>query len=124
MGLFDDVTSHYKPLGEEFTGVYLQTKSLDCAMQKYWISPAGELFRLEWRDSMKMLTCEIEESTGGVIFPFRWVPTGEHKKLTPVYYTGGIHMYPGSHEGDWESWPGVTLLLKHGKIIHYEFTHK
>lgn len=122
MGLFDNVYSSYKPLGEEFLNVELQTKSLDCDMSAYWITPAGELFKVNWDNAMKMVDREVPIKPVRWVPPFQWVPTGKHKKLTPVYYTGALVVYPVGHSGPQPtgSWLEATLLLKHGKVIYHE----
>lgn len=125
MGLFDTIVNHYKPLGDEFIGVDLQTKSLDCTMSTYWISPAGELFMEDWAYSMEMVDCPNGE-LGGFRFPFKWAPTGKRKKLTPVYYTGSVIVHPIRMRSAWlqRPWPEATLLFKHGKVIYHETTKR
>jgi hypothetical protein len=128
MGLFDTVYSHYKPLGEHFIGVPLQTKSLECGLSSFWITPAGELFKFDWANSMKMVDRPANEKWENGkrrwVLPFQWVPTGEHKKLTPVYHTGSVILYPEERGEVFsmskDTWPEATLLFKHGKVIYHE----
>lgn len=126
MGLFDTVYSHYKPLGEDFIGVPLQTKSLECGLSSFWINPAGELFKLDWADSMEMVDHVVPLNSPPFVLPFKWVPTGKHKKLTPVYYTGSVIVHPMEQCGVsarlYDTWPEGTLLFKHGKVIYHETT--
>lgn len=130
MGLFDTVYSHYKPLGDEFLNVELQTKSLECGLSTYWISPAGELFKVDWANSMRMVDRlvptigQIQTGRARWFLPFQWEPTGEHKKLTPVYHTGSVVIYPATHTGSYKTWPEATLLLQHGKVIYHENTQQ
>lgn len=125
MGMFDTIISQYKPLGDEFLGVDLQTKSLDNTMSTYWISPAGELFMMDWANSMEIVPNETDKKKDFILpLPFKWKPTGEHKKLTPVYYTGKLVVHPREQNGCsawlYETWPEGTLLFKHGKVIYHE----
>lgn len=113
--MFDEVISHYKPLGERFTGKYLQTKSLDNIMSNYWISPAGELFKEDLADSMEIVEVESVDED---VFPWVWMPTGKNKKLSPVYHNGSVIVYPG-HDDDKE-YIEACLLFKDGKIIDYQ----
>lgn len=124
MGLFDTVICHYKPLSDEFIGTELQTKSLDNTMSKYWITPAGELFMVDWADSMEIVDRIPAEHLAGKFeaIPWEWLPTGNHKKLTPVYYTGKMVVYPSEYSGNYEDWPESLLLFKHGKVIYHETT--
>ncbi|AEC53064.1 hypothetical cyanophage protein [Synechococcus phage S-CRM01] len=124
MGLFDTVYCHYKPLGEDFIGVALQTKSLECGLSSFWISPAGELFKFDWANSMKMVDKPRIVMRNGTKptyrgLPFEWVPTGKNKKLTPVYHTGFVILYP-EKSLELDLWPEASALFKHGKIIYYE----
>jgi hypothetical protein len=128
MGLFDTIVNHYKPLGDNYIGVDLQTKSLDCTMSTYWISPAGELFMEDWADSMEMVDRVPIVFQGPPqphqknrwVLPWEWKPTGKHKKLTPVYYTGSVIVHPMEQCGLYDTWPEGTLLFKHGKVIYHE----
>ena len=131
MGLYDTVYSHYKPLGDAFVGVPLQTKSLDSTMSTYWITPAGELFMIDWADSMEMVDHDPlylpDRQRSHWALPFQWKPTGKHKKLTPVYYTGSLLVYPTERNevhriNSSSPWPEATLLFKHGKVIYHETT--
>jgi hypothetical protein len=45
MGLFSTVYNSCPRLGSQFM-TDLQTKDLECLMDYYWISPAGELFKM------------------------------------------------------------------------------
>jgi hypothetical protein len=46
MGLFSTVYNSCPMLGQEFL-TDLQTKDLECLLDYYWISPVGELFRMD-----------------------------------------------------------------------------
>jgi hypothetical protein len=46
MGLFSEVFNSCPLLGEEFLGS-LQTKDFDCILDRYWISPNGEVFKID-----------------------------------------------------------------------------
>lgn len=46
MGLFSEVFNSCPVLGDDFLGS-LQTKDFECMMDRYWISPAGEVFKID-----------------------------------------------------------------------------
>ena len=52
--------------------------------------------------------------------PFSYVPNGKHGKVSPVYLTDYVVVYPSQWEGDWKDWPECRIHLKLGKI--QEFT--
>jgi hypothetical protein len=113
MGMFDTVINGYKPMGEEALNKVFQTKDLDCCMETYWISPAGELFRKDMTGASRWQE-DKEDLFGG-----HFVPNGKHGKLVPFLFTGGVSIY----RYDLEYHQGATefdLLFKHGKIIYFE----
>lgn len=111
MGMFDTIRSSY-PLGDWHTGVKqeLQTKSLDSFMDDYWISPEGELFKVEYHDCFTPIPSERH-------FGFDWEPTGNNGKVRASDYSGEIILYPARWEGSWEDWPEVKLFMFRGQII-------
>jgi hypothetical protein len=55
MGLFSEVFNSCPILGEEFLGS-LQTKDFDCILDRYWISPNGEVFKIDGRFDIESKT--------------------------------------------------------------------
>jgi hypothetical protein len=49
-----------------------------------------------------------------------WVPNGNHGKVSPVYLTKYITIYPELWEGQWEEWPTLKLHFRYGNLIDYE----
>lgn len=86
MGMFDTVYSSYN-LGKEFTNIELQTKSLNCFLDNYWISPNRELFIFQYDKCYKMVKSKTN------YFGFDWEKTGENGVIKPYYYTGGLEAY-------------------------------
>lgn len=87
MGLFDTLRSSYN-LGEEFTNKSLQTKDIgDCGiggtLDFYWIDNSGKLFLID-----------ADPIINDRKFPlFKWIPNGNHGKVTPVYITKYVEVY-------------------------------
>jgi hypothetical protein len=121
MGMFDYVRSSY-PLGEAFTGP-LQTKDIEPmlggSMAHYWISPAGELFEMDYRK-----TQNLEPDTSRAFFPYKWVPNGNHGKVSPVRITRSVSVYPEGYTGNWEDWPEATLFFVDGVITSVYRSHR
>ena len=108
MGLYDYVKSSYD-LGEGFTNVELQTKSLQeygGFFDTYWIDPAGHLYVVDYFGTQDVITSEDD---GREIWPFEYVPNGNHGSVSPVYWTGRLDLTGDG--GDLE------VLLYEGTII-------
>jgi len=89
MGMFDELRSSYN-LTEEFTNIPLQTKDLDSCLDFYWIDKKGQLFLI---DRSNIADLEI---IGEGFLDFKWVPNGNHGKVTPVYITKYVEVYHNS----------------------------
>lgn len=114
MGMFDEVRSSY-PLISPEADVLLQTKDLDCLMQHYWISPAGQLYRVETcraYDAQEVAE-ELRESPWQLI---KWVRNGKHGSVTPDFRTALVTLYPGQVLEGEQEWPWVRAFFKHGVI--------
>lgn len=83
MGMFDTLYSSYN-FGEEFTHIELQTKSLNCFLDNYWISPKGELFSFQYEKCYRMIKSKTNS------FGFEWEKTGKNGIVRPYYYTGVV----------------------------------
>ena len=129
MGLFDWVRSSY-PLGEDFSG-QCQTKdmekSLGGTMTQYWISPSGQLYKVDYSQTADFV--ELKEGDDGYdedkkFFNFRWVPNGNHGKVECVNITDYVVIYPENWKGDYNHWPDCRIHFVNGKIQDYEILTK
>jgi hypothetical protein len=115
MGMFDTIHCSYKPFGDIFQGD-CQTNSLDCLMDDYWLSPAGELYKydnsgaFDWEESS-------EKSESWIDMLGRFVPNGKHIKLVPQDYTGAINMVSDrSYLKDSEQRSSIIFFLVSGRV--------
>lgn len=125
MGLFDYVHSSYD-LGEGFTDVLCQTKDfepgLGGSMSNYWLSPAGHLYVMTYRNTHTFEIIEKDDPEYKESLKFlnyRWVPTGEHGRVEPFHITSYVEIYPATWDGEWEDWPRMKLHFKSGKLVEY-----
>ena len=124
MGMFDYVRSSY-PLGEDFSG-QCQTKDIEYdiggTMSQYWISPEGQLYLIDYSQTADFV--ELKEGDDGYqevgLFNFRWIPNGNHGKVTPLNLTKYVVIYPENWEGNWEDWPECRIHFVDGKIKNYQ----
>ena len=107
MGLYDTLRSSY-PIGEHLTEKELQTKDLICCLEHYWISPAGQLFTIDYTG-----VSDWEPDDTNKFWPYKSVPNGNHGKVTPMLMTGDVGVY--NSEGD-DMYETVILFLR-GKIV-------
>lgn len=114
MGMFDTVRSSY-PLISPEADVMLQTKDLDCVMGKFWISPAGQLYRVETCQAYDGVEVSEEqrESPWQLI---KWVRNGKHGSVTPDFRTALVELYPGQLVKGEAEWVRVRAFFKHGVI--------
>ena len=106
MGLYDYVYSSYD-LGKGFTCTELQTKSLQefgGYFDTYWIDPAGHLYVVDYFG-----TQDVISKDNGEVWPFEYIPNGNHGSVSPVYWTGRLELT--GDEGD------LDVLLYEGTII-------
>lgn len=87
MGLYNEVKSSYN-LGPDFTNTLLQTKDIDeSCLDFYWIDPKGQLFLVDVSNTADPVKTDTK-------FPlFKWVPNGNHGKVSPVYITEYVEVY-------------------------------
>lgn len=126
MGMFDYFRSSYD-LGEGFTDVPCQTKQLDSSglggtMSNFWLSPAGHLYVMSYRDTHNFKIVEEndpEYKESLKFLNYRWVPTGIHGRVEPYHITSYVEIYPETWEGDWKDWPRMKLHFRSGKLVEY-----
>jgi hypothetical protein len=127
--MFDYLRSSYN-LGEHFTDTELHTKDIEnCiggTMTQYWIDPSGQLFEVDYRntydivDTIRPVTYEPKRWFS----PFTCVPNGNHGKVSPLYLTKYIIVYPSNWEGNYENWPECRIHFKLGKIQDFNYDTK
>jgi hypothetical protein len=122
MGMFDYLRSSYD-LGEHFTNTRCQTKDIDNTMSDYWLSPSGQLYIIDYSHTADFV--ELKEGDEGYnaevpLFNFKWIPNGNHGKVSPLYLTRYVSIYPEGWEGEWKEWPTLKLHFKYGKLMDYE----
>jgi len=122
MGMFDYVRSSYD-LGEHFTNTRCQTKDIDNTMTDYWLSPSGQLYIIDYSHTADFV--ELKEGDEGYnaevpLFNFQWIPNGNHGKVSPLYLTRYVSIYPEGWGGEWKEWPTLKLHFRYGKLVDYE----
>jgi len=114
MGMFDTVRSSY-PLIDPEADLELQTKDLDCLMNQFWISPVGQLYRVEFCSAYDAVEIseELRQSPWQMI---QWLRNGKHGSVTPDYRSALIRLYPGRVMAD-QQWREVKVYLRHGNVV-------
>lgn len=114
MGMFDTVRSSY-PLISAEADLELQTKDLDCLMRDYWISPAGQLYRIDTSAAYDAVEIkeELRERPWQLI---EWVRNGRHGVVAPENTTALVTLYPGRVLDGEQEWPWVKAYFKNGVI--------
>ena len=113
MGMFDTVRSSYD-LGPGFSKD-LQTKDLECCMCEYWISPAGELFEVDYSGTHDFVDVPKEERTTPWNL-FKTVPNGRHGVVRPVSIFKVIEIYPAKWDAYYAPFPRKLILFDNGII--------
>ena len=126
MGMFDYVRSSYD-LGEQFTNTRLQTKDIEDGiggtMSQYWISPDGALYYIDYSHTADFVVIEDGDEDYQETHKwrnFKWVPNGNHGKISPYMITKYVEVYPEDWKGKWEDWPRLKLHFRYGKLMDYE----
>ncbi len=127
MGMFDYVRSSYD-LGEQFTGVELQTKDIEDygiggTMSDYWLDPHGYLYFIDYSQTSDFV--ELKEGDDGyddekLFLNFRWIPNGNKGKVRPWMITKYIEVYPAKWDGEWEDCPRCRIHFKYGRLMDFE----
>lgn len=127
--MFDYLRSSYN-LGKQFTEVELQTKDIERylggTMTHYWIDPSGQLFVIDYKDTHDLVEKPPKplDAPKWYGLPFEYVPNGNHGKVSPVYLTNYVVVYPSIWKGKSEDWPECRIHFKLGKIQDYDNTYK
>ena len=126
MGMMDFVRSSYD-LGEQFTNTRLQTKDIEDGiggtMSQYWISPDGVLYYIDYTQTADFTIINEDDEDYNKTHKwrnFKWVPNGNHGKISPCMITKYVEVYPEQWEGAWEDWPRLKLHFRYGKLQDYE----
>ena len=127
MGMFDYLRSSYD-LGEQFTNVELHTKDIEDeiggTMSHYWLDPHGYLYHIDLSRTADFV--ELKEGDEGydsihLWCNFKWIPNGNHGKISPCMITKYVEVYPPTWDGQWEDWPRCKIHFKYGRLMDYEF---
>ena len=113
MGMFDTVRSSYD-LGPGFQKD-LQTKDLDCCMNEYWISPAGQLFEVDYSHTHDFVDIPEGERVHSWNV-FKLVPNGNRGKVHPVYIFKIVELYPAEWDCKYAPYIRKHILFKDGVI--------
>jgi len=114
-------------LGEKFTNTSLQTKDIEDGiggtMYQYWISPDGVLYYIDYTHTADFVIIEEGDEDYEETHKwrnFKWVPNGNHGKISPHMITKYVEVYPEDWKGKWEDWPRLKLHFRYGKLMDYE----
>lgn len=111
--MFDTVRSSY-PLVNAEADLELQTKDLDNVMAWWWISPAGELHRVQ-----RSCVMVVPPRKKGKWRPWRMVEnvgSDVRARLVRDTRTALVVMYPAVFTGNWDARPMVQVLFEDGVI--------
>lgn len=108
MGLYSIIYSSYEALGPDFLGDF-QTKDLESLLDEYWLSPAGELFFIDYKDCF---TASPQRFPKNFLDVVDWQSTGVNARMKPVSYTGALTMYKTSNQ----EWIETELAFENGKV--------
>ncbi len=95
MGMFDTVNSSYPIFGEGDHD--LQTKSLDCVLAQYWISPDGQLYLIDYSYTQNWVEVP-EHERRGFFDRYRTVPNGNKGRVYAMHYWGHMHLINKHHQ--------------------------
>ena len=81
------------------TNVQCETESLGCKLCRYWVSPAGQLFVIDYEGTHDFVL--ITESDPEYDHQFPWrntdvVKNGCHGAVAPVSFTGALYLKPAA----------------------------
>jgi hypothetical protein len=126
MGMYDYLRSSYD-LGEQFTEVELQTKDIEDGiggtLSHYWLDPHGYLYYIDYSQTADFV--QLREGDEGysdklALLNFKWVPNGNHGKVSPIMITKYVEVYPSGWKGEWEDWPRLRIHFKYGRLMDFD----
>ena len=109
MGFYDTVRSSFN-LGPDLTDCELQTKDLACVMEDLWISPAGELFVVDYTRTAELVPDPERERK---FWSYKWEPNGNHGRVLPSLHTGDVHLY---RDIGGDGFAEITVTFLRGRI--------
>lgn len=125
--MFDYLRSSYD-LGEKFTNVECQTKSIeeyhDGTMTYYWIDPSGYLWYGDYIGTSVYSEIKKDDPRYNHKVPFlnyEWIPTGHHGKYRVHPITKYVTIYPSSWHILHKERPECRLHFKMGKLQDFEY---
>ena len=112
--MYDTIRSSYD-LGPGFRKD-LQTKDLECCMCDYWISPAGQLFEIDYSGTQDFVEIPEEERVSPWNL-FKSVPNGYHGRVTPITKLFKIvEVCPSVWDAYYAPFPRKLILFDNGII--------
>ena len=92
-----------------------------CIRDRYWISPAGQLFEIDYSGTQDFVITENDTSIQSL---FKTKPNGNHGRVRPVFAFKVIELYPAkwdAHYAKWPSchvhfWDGIIKEVKHATL--------
>ena len=112
MGMYDTVRSSYD-LGPGWLNKDLQTKDLECFMNEYWISPAGQLFEIDYSGTQDFVITENDTSIQSL---FKTKPNGNRGVVRPVFAFKVVELYPAKWDAHYAKWPSCHVHFWDGMI--------
>ena len=126
MGMFDYVRSSYD-LGEQFTNVECQTKSIEegygGTMSHFWIDPVGYLWCGDYMGTSAFKIIEKDDpryNDKHLFLNYEIIPTGVHGRYSVYPITKYVEIYPSDWKGHYDDWPRCIIHFKYGRVIEYE----
>jgi len=93
----------------------LQTKDLECLMFDYWISPAGELFQVDYSHTADLHHVPEAERKHRLHL-WEWKPNGNRGIVRHVAWDGPVIVYPSRWHPTGGQWPEKSIWFKGGRI--------
>jgi len=113
MGMFDTIRSSYN-LGKGMEGE-LQTKSMHCLMQDYWISPTGQLYEIDYSGTQDFVM-DPEKDTA-FLKGITWVPNGNHGRVRASRHYGVVECYPSKWSREDDCFYTCQITFCDGMIV-------
>lgn len=120
MGMFDYVRSSYK-LGKEFEGMN-QTKSIDRydggSLREHWIDPSGRIWAIDYSGTQDF----VPDNESPMYFTY--APNGNHGRVTPLFITDYVEIYPEKYYGPYLDTPRCRIHFVNGVIKSFSLDPK